>query len=98
MKIVSLSNVYILSIHVMIFSDSVSSLRLQHKRKVKNLDLDFFMSKIKEITESEVKNIMNSESNVGNFLISYQTKYVFDTRDKAMEKFVKIWRKTNVKS
>ena len=56
------------------------------------------MSKIKEITESEVKNIMNSESNVGNFLISYQTKYVFDTRDKAMEKFVKIWRKTNVKS
>ena len=42
---------------------------------------------------------MNSgESNVGNFLISYQTKYVFDTRDKAMEKFVKIWRKTNVKS
>ena len=96
MKIVSLSNVYILSIHVMIFSDSVSSLRLQHKRKVKHLD--FFMSKIKEITESEVKNIMNSKSNVGNFLISYQTKYVFDTRDKAMEKFVKIWRKTNVKS
>ena len=81
MKIVSLSNVYILSIHVMIFCDSVSSLRLQHKRKVKHLDLDFFMSKIKEITESEVKNIMNSgESNVGNFLISYQTKYVFDTR------------------
>ena len=97
MKIVSLSNVYILSIHVMIFSDSVSSLRLQHKRKVKNLDLDFFMSKIKEMTESE-KNIMKSESTVGNFLISYQTKYVFDTRDKAMEKFVKIWRKTNVKS
>ena len=71
MKIVSLSNVYILSIHVMIFCDSVSSLRLQHKRKVKHLDLDFFMSKIKEMTESEVKNIMKSESNVGNFLISF---------------------------
>ena len=44
------------------------------------------MSKIKEMTGSEVKNIMKSESNLGNFLISH----VFDARDKSMEKL--IWR------
>ena len=42
------------------------------------------MSKIKEMTGSEVKNIMKSESNLGNFLISY----VFDTRDKSIERLI----------